>query len=68
MVDRLTKALRAANDTAEGGFDLIEELRAESAAWRRRCEALYLIADPDKTEGVLEVISSIEALDETEAS
>jgi hypothetical protein len=43
-------------------------LAFESAAWRRRCEALYLIADPDKIDGVLEVISSIEALDETDAS
>lgn len=38
------------------------DLRVEASSWRRRCEALYDIADPDLRDGVLGTITTIEGL------
>jgi hypothetical protein len=53
----LFRALGHANDTAEIA-------QKNAAAWQSRCEALWLIADPSKRDGVLSVLSSIESLEE----
>jgi hypothetical protein len=53
----LFRALGTANDNAETA-------QRNVAAWQSRCEALFLIADPSKRDGVLSVLSSIESLEE----
>lgn len=73
QVDQLHRDVRRLSYERDDAYALIRDLRddvavtvIEAAAWRRRAEVLFDIADPDLRDGVLGVIDTIERMPQIE--